>query len=172
MPAKTIASITINAPRAAVFKTAAGISPSDLIKAHGPLPGIISGDGHDTPWEAVGQKRRHMMSDGSSVNEELTAFALNDHYAYRVSDFTGPFAKLVDHAIGEWRFTEEAPGKTRIDWTYKFFPKGALAAPIVTLIVKALWPGYLNAALERVKECAEAAIKKEKVGDDGSPAKM
>jgi len=155
MPIQTSTAITIDAPRAHVFQSAAGIDPCALIQKHGPLPGIVNCEGHDAPWSEVGQRRRHTLSDNSSVNEELIDFAENEHYAYRVTDFTGPFTSLVDHARGEWRFTEISPTTARIDWTYSFFPKGALAAPLLWFIVKLLWPGYLMSALARVKEKAQ-----------------
>ncbi len=156
MPIQTSAAITVDAPLTHVFQTAAAIDPRALIQKQGPLPGIVNCEGHDAPWSETGQRRKHTLSDNSSVNEELTAFEENKHYTYRVTDFTGPFAALVEHAFGEWRFTETDPATTRIGWTYSFFPKSALAAPLLWFIVKFLWPGYLMSALTRVKEKAES----------------
>jgi Polyketide cyclase / dehydrase and lipid transport len=154
-PIQTSAAITINAPLAHVFQTAAAMDPCALIQDHGPLPGIVNCQGHTAPWSAIGQQRKHTLSDKSSADEELTAFSQDEHYAYRVTNFTGPFAKLVDEASGEWRFTSLAPETTSVVWTYSFTPRRALAAPALWLIVKLLWPGYLGSALARVKQKAE-----------------
>ncbi len=155
MPAQTSSAITINASLPHVFQTAAAMDPCALIQDHGPLPGIVNCQGHTEPWSAIGQQRKHTLSDNSSVNEELTVFELDEHYAYRVTDFTGPFAALIDQANGEWRFTAVSPATTRVVWSYSFTPKRKLAAPAVWFIVKLLWPGYLGSALARVKQKAE-----------------
>ena len=155
MPVQTSASITIDTPIAKTFETAAAIDARVLVQQHGPLPGIVNVEGHDAPWSAVGQKRHMTLTDGSAVDEELTIFSTGHNFAYRVSNFTGVFAALVDHAIGEWHFTAVGADKTRIDWTYKFFPKGMIAEPVLWFVVKLLWPGYLKAALTRLKEQAE-----------------
>lgn len=155
MAATTKASIVIDAPLPHVFATAAAIDPRELIRPHGPLPGIDDVSGHDAPWTAPGQHRTYRLSDGSSVDEELTALAEDESFSYRVSNFTGAFAPLVREAQGDWRFTAHGEAQTGIDWTYAFTPTGALAAPLVGLIVKLLWTGYMSAALARVKDKAE-----------------
>lgn len=155
MPVEVLVSQTIDAPVAGAFYVATSITPTDLIKKRGILPGIVSGDGHDLPWDTVGQRRRHHLTDNSSVNEELITFEQNTRFAYKVSDFSGPFALLVREAIGEWRFEKLDADRTRIDWIYRFFPKSDLAKPVLWLIVKLAWPGYLGAALSRVKEKVE-----------------
>jgi len=155
MPVQTSIALTINAPIARVFEIAAGMDPRALIRNHGLLPGIIETLGHDAPWSAVGQKRRHVLSDKSSISEMLTAFNLNTTFAYDLTDFTGVFAALVRDARAEWHFTKLGQAKTQIDWTYFFQSTNAIAEPLLWFIVKLLWPGYLRAALVRVKEKAE-----------------
>ena len=156
MPVQISVSAHIDAPLARVFDTAASIDPRALIRRHGPLPAIINTEGHDAPWSAIGQIRRHALSDNSSVCEELTAFAPAITFSYRLSEFTGAFAPLVHEARADWHFTQAAWGRTRIDWTYVFTATGPLAEPFLWFIVKLFWPGYLHEALARVKEKAEA----------------
>ena len=155
MPVQTSAVITVEAPLAAVFSTAASIDARELIQPQGILPGIEDVEGHDAPWSAIGEVRRHTLSDGASVREELISFARDSHFAYRVTDFTGAFAPIVSHAKGEWHFTQLGAEKTQIDWTYSFTPTGPIAEPVVWFIVKLFWPGYLKAALSRVKNKCE-----------------
>jgi len=155
MPVQTSVALSINAPLSQTFAIAAGFDPSALIMKYGPLPGIVKTDGHDAPWSAIGQQRKHTLSDNSSVNEELVAFTRDSTFAYRVTDFTGLFAALARSARGEWHFTMTGAEKTQIDWTYSFFPSGPVAEPLLWFVVKTLWPGYLRAALNRVKAAAE-----------------
>ncbi len=155
MHVQTSVALTINAPLSQTFAVATGIEARALIKKHGFLPGIVQTEGHDAPWTAVGQRRRHTLTDNSSVNEELIAFTQNSTFAYNVSDFTGLFAAIVRSARGEWHFTTTGAEKTQIDWTYYFFPRTPIAEPLLWFVVKSLWPGYLRAALHRVKAAAE-----------------
>ena len=114
------------------------------------------GSPYDAPWSTVGETRRHKLSDNSSVCEELTSFAQEKTFAYRLTEFTGALSPLVSHARAEWHFTQGSILRTRIDWTYIFVPAGPLAEPFLWFIVKLFWPGYLKAALARVKAKAEA----------------
>lgn len=154
MSVQTSVAVVIHAPISRVFDIAASIPPSDLIRPYGPLPGVAKTDGADV-WRAAGDLRRHTLTDKSSVNEELTRFARDSHYAYRLSDFTGAFSALVAEGRAEWRFTPLGAAKTQIDWIYAVEPKSPAAEPLVWLIVKLLWPGYLRAALGRLKIKAE-----------------
>lgn len=156
MSVQTSVAVCIDAPLSHTFKIAAAMDARALIRPHGPLPGVVGVDGHDAPWSAPGQLRRYTLSDKSSVNEELTAFTLDHTYAYSLSDFTGLFSAIARSARAEWHFTKVGSEKSQIDWTYFFTPNGPVAEPVLWFVVKMLWPGYLRAALMRVKEKAES----------------
>lgn len=156
-PISTTVMITIAAPPRKVFNAARGLDIPSTMRAHGPLPGVKTVEGFTGPYSAPGEVRRMTLTDGSSVREELTAFAPDKSYAYRLDGFTGAFASLVERGEAEWRFAHSTPGETRIEWTYAFTPKSTAAVPAVWLIVKALWPGYMRAALKRLKAEIEKA---------------
>lgn len=147
--------ITVAASRETAFNVAVSIDPRRLVQQFGPLPAIIGGDGHEAPWRRVGQRRRHLLSDETSVNEELTLYEPPNRFAYRVTEFTGPFAALAQEATGAWSFMATTDSRTMIIWRYDFMPNSSAAAPALYLIAKLFWPGYLNAALRRVKDHAE-----------------
>jgi hypothetical protein len=100
--------------------------------------------------------RRHQLSDDSSVREELIAFERDKTFGYRLTKFTGAFAQIAAHARADWHFTQEAAGRTKIDWTYAFTPASMATEPVLWFVVKLFWPGYLKSALARVKQRAEA----------------
>lgn len=154
-PVSTSQSILINAPRQRVFSTAAGMPPSDLIKPSLILPGIETMETPPPPWQGVGDTRHHDLTDGTSVDEEITAFAQDEYYAYRITGFEGPFGKLVSEGVGEWTFDWRGPEATHVTWDYRFTPKSSSVRPFVAAIVAALWPGYLKGALKRVKTHSE-----------------
>ena len=155
MPIQISVTETVSAPAQDVFNTAISIDARELIQKHGVLPGITDVSGHDAPWAAIGDVRIHTLSDNSSVREELVTFTPSSTFAYRLTDFSGAFAPLVKGAHAEWHFTQASASRTKIDWTYAFTPKSMAAEPILWFIVKLFWPGYLKAALARVKDKAE-----------------
>ncbi|MCA8895079.1 MAG: SRPBCC family protein [Parvularculaceae bacterium] len=156
-PVTTAAAITVNAPIDRVFDAACGCDVPAIIKGHGALPGVLKIEEHEAPWSEPGQKRLVWLTDGSSVREELIAFSKGRSFAYRVTSFTGPFAALVSEGKGEWNFSATGPSATHIDWTYSFTPKSIFTKPAVLFIVNVLWPGYIRAALQRLKQDIEKA---------------
>ncbi|WP_425408363.1 SRPBCC family protein [Hyphococcus sp.] len=156
MPVQISVCETVNAPASDVFDAAVSMDARELIKAHGPMPGIRNVEGHDAPWEKIGDKRRHTLSDNSSVDEELIAFTPPQTFGYRLTNFKGAMAPLVKGARADWHFTQSSAERTKIDWTYAFTPTSLAAEGVLWFFVKLFWPGYLKAALSRVKEKAEA----------------
>lgn len=153
-PIAVTVSADVQAPLSHVFAVAVPVDLTKVMLKRGPLPGVRSIEGQTGPWNQAGQSRRIHLTDGSSVHEVMTEYVRNVSFSYRVTGFSGPFGALIDHAKGDWRFTEAGPA-THIDWTYTFTPRSGLAAPILRLIVRALWPGYIGAALARIKALAE-----------------
>lgn len=156
MPVQISVSEIVDAPARDVFHTTISMDARELIQKHGILPGIVDVSGHDAPWEKIGDVRRHSLSDNSSVREELVTFTPNDTFSYRLTEFTGAFSPLVKGARADWHFTQTSAARTKIDWTYAFTPTSMAAEPILWFVVKLFWPGYLKAALHRVKQKAES----------------
>lgn len=151
----TGAATAIEAPARAVFDIARGSEVPAIVKAHGGLPGVLKVEPHEGSWSAVGQRRLLRLSDGTSLVEELTEFEDGARFAYVASGFTGPFGALVAEARGEWRVEATGPGTSRLEWRYVFTPKGPVAAAAVLFIARVIWPGYIRAALARIKARAE-----------------
>lgn len=146
--------IRVAAPLSAVFAVAAGPDVPALFRARGLVPGVVAVSGHEGAWSAPGETRLLSLSDGASVREELLEFRSNESFTYRVSGLTGLFGVLMREARGEWRLCETAPGETYIEWIYRFSP-APFAALAGRFVVSALWPGYMRAALARIKSAAE-----------------
>ena len=58
----------------------------------------------------------------------------------------------VQEARGRWQFHKVSPGTCRVEWTYGFYPKNAVAAGILRLLVKRVWRGVMTAALAQIAE--------------------
>ncbi|MEO1251239.1 MAG: SRPBCC family protein [Pseudomonadota bacterium] len=153
-PVVITAVITICAPRPNVFQTATDMRAADFVRPRFPLPGISATDGG--PWRRIGDRRHHVLTDESSVDEELTAHARDEAFAYRVTGFEGVFGRIVSKATAEWRFDWRGPELTQVEWTYSFSPRSEGGRVPLAIIAKLFWPGYLRAALRCVKEQAES----------------
>ncbi len=111
----------------------------------GPLPAVTEVRNQTGAWDAVGQTRTLLLSDGGSVVETITDADSPTLFAYELSDFQKLFGRLVSGARAEWRFERVGSG-TRIRWTYEFH---ALAGRgwIVGLIVRLFWARYMKRVL-------------------------
>lgn len=125
------------------------LTPSDPTRFYprfGPLPAVVAVHEQSGDWQGLGQSRRLELSDGGSVVETLEVVDPPARFAYRLTRFTGPFARLVDHAEADWRFPAAESG-CRIEWSYRFVPRGPASALIVAIIVRLLWAPYMRRVL-------------------------
>ncbi len=152
-PIVSDSSIFIKAPVDKTFALALGFDVPAIIKRQGLLPGVKSVAGTAGAWSQAGQKRILTLTDGSNVEETLIEVAPSS-YKYRVANFSGPFKFLVKEANAAFAAEPRQNGSTLI-WTYEFTPTSALAAPIVSVIASSLWTGWMDAALERLKDVLE-----------------
>ena len=125
------------------------LAPPGFYPKFGPLPAVTVVQDQTGVWDAVGQTRTLLLSDGGSVVETITDYRRGEFFAYELTEFQKLFGKLVSGARAEWSFSnvqlEAGPG-TRIDWTYTFFPKPG-AGLIVAAIVSLFWGPYMRRVL-------------------------
>lgn len=148
---------TIEAPAEKAFEHIVPIDLTSIFTGYGPLP-AVTGTQHQTGgWNAAGQTRTVLLSDGSSAQEALTAYEYPARFAYTVSGFTGVLRFFTREAHGEWWF-ERASGKeaTTVRWRYEFVSRAKFLEPLVCLITQRLWRGYMRKALNLSKAQVEA----------------
>lgn len=146
----------MNAPPPCVFDAARSLDAVAIIRDHGPLPGVARVEGDTAPWSAPGQQRTITSQDGTVLRETLIRYEPPRAYAYRIGNIEGALARLAAGGESEWRVAPVADG-CELFWTYTLTPKSALAAPALWIFLRALWPGYMDAALHRLKALIEAA---------------
>jgi len=119
-----------------------------VLTGYGPLPAVVRTSGNTGGWDQPGSARRIHLADGTTVREQVTHYSPPGHFAYRVWEFGNPIIRtLASEARGEWIFTD-APGGTRVTWTYTFTARNGLAAIPLAGIAQALWRGYMDVCLE------------------------
>lgn len=121
------------------------LDPTLYYPRFGPLPAVVGVRDQSGPWDAVGQTRRLLLSDGGHVVETITDADSPTYFAYELSDFQRVLGKLVTGARAEWRFGKDVDG-TSIDWTYTFFPRRGRHA-VVAAIVALFWAPYMRRVL-------------------------
>ena len=85
----------------------------------------------DGPYGTVGARRLVCKTDGSiSVEEVLLTESNSDasRFRYVVWNQTGEKFRDVAYAVGEFVRTQPAPGKTHVDWTYRFALRSGLSS--------------------------------------------
>jgi hypothetical protein len=135
----------VRADVATTWRIATPLTPVGFYPKFGPLPAVIAVDDQTGAWDAAGQTRTLVLSDGGSVVEHLRDVHPDMYFAYELSDFQKLFGRIVRGARAEWRFSE-VDGGTRIHWTYTFF-----ALPgrrwLLAAIVGNLWAPYMRRVL-------------------------
>ncbi|MFD4138722.1 SRPBCC family protein [Streptomyces sp. NPDC058572] len=117
-----------------------------IFTGFGPLPAVTGVRDQTGSWDHVGVSRRPVLSDGTTVFEQITSCSPPDSFAYEVSGLTNVLGRLVHGAIGSWDFARTAGGGTRIGWTYAFRPK-RFRTLLVRLLIAPAWRLYMRRAL-------------------------
>jgi hypothetical protein len=121
----------------------------------GVLPAVVDVRAQTGGWDAAGQTRTVVMSDGSSFTETLRVVT-EPLFAYELTEFTGFFGMLVDHARSEWRVVADADGSS-IAWTYAFTSKPGRGL-FVAAIVRLAWAGYMRKVLPAIAASTAVAV--------------
>jgi hypothetical protein len=127
------------------WQIAQPITPVGFYPKFGPLPAVTEVRNQTGAWDAAGQTRTLMLSDGGSVIEHTKIVEKPGFFAYELTDFQKLFGKLVSGARAEWTFTA-VDGGTRIDWSYEFHPYPR-AGFVVGAIVTLFWAPYMKRVL-------------------------
>jgi hypothetical protein len=121
------------------------LTPAGFYPKSGLLPAVLEVRDQTGAWDAPGQTRQLMLSDGGSVVEHIRTVESPSFFAYELTDFQKLFGRIVKYARSEWRFTEVAEG-THIQWTYTFFALPGMRW-VLAAIVGLLWRPYMAKVL-------------------------
>jgi len=138
------ASAHVAAPPSDVFRRLTQHDATRFYPRSGVLPAVVEVRDQTGGWDAAGQTRTVVMSDGGTFTETLRVVT-EPVFAYDLTEFTGFFGVLVARARSEWRVTADGDGST-IDWTYAFTAKPGRGL-LVAAIVRLAWAGYMRTVL-------------------------
>jgi hypothetical protein len=117
-----------------------------ILRRWGPVPAVVGTRDLSGPWNTPGSQRTVVLGDGSTAREEVLEWERPAHFRYRVDSFTSPLGRMVDHAIGDFRFE---PGSA-FTWTYAFAPRRGCGL-LVRSFVRLAWSRYMS-------QCADASV--------------
>lgn len=151
-----IVEIIIDQPIEQAFLGIVPIELSKVFTGYGPLPAVSGVSDQVGGWDAEGQTRTVLLSDGSSANERITEYQYPEYFSYTVSRFTGIFRFVTTSANGEWWFEPLSEKQTHVKWRYTYNSRSAVVAPLLWFIVNVFWRGYMNKSLTLTKHYIES----------------
>jgi hypothetical protein len=148
-------STLVRAPQQTAFEHVVLLDLPSVLRNYGPLPAVVGTDEHVGSWNAVGDSRRILLSDGTRAREELLTFDRPNGFTYRVGELTSSMRRLTPGANGRWQFEDAGDGTTRVTWRYAFEPRSVVARPVLWLLARLLWRGYMRTVLKAIREQIE-----------------
>ena len=145
----------MRAPRERVFDVFAPIDLRQILTGYGPMPAVAAVEDQQGNWDRAGQSRVIRLADGSSMREALTRVERPQHFAYTISELSGPLARLTSVFHGAWWF-EDSGEHTHARWQYRFEPRSAWLRAPTFLVVRGFWQPYMARALALASRLAEA----------------
>lgn len=115
------------------------------------VPGVVRSEPLPGSAESgVGSRRRLTLTDGTFMDEEVTAFERPVEHSYRwLKAPPMPIGLIVRSAEGSWHFAPEGSG-TRIHWRYRFQLSSPLALPFALPLVAA-FRSWMGKSADRVQ---------------------
>jgi hypothetical protein len=107
----------------AVVMQAANRPLHEVIRPTKELPGVSGTFNLEGHFGTPGSRRFVCLTDGSTVVEEVLHSEVNPdnrRFRYVVWNYTGKKFRDVSYAVGEFVYTQPAPDKTHVNWTYRF----------------------------------------------------
>ncbi len=154
-PIAVVAETTTETDIHTTFTTIVPIDLTKIFTGHWFLPAVQSTKNVTGAWDAEGQSRTVCLSDGSEAQEELVSYTLPKSFSYKISGFTGSLKYLAKSAEGQWWFETVSDGTTHVKWRYAFNPVSILTLPVLWVVAKVFWAGYMKKALTICKAYSE-----------------
>ncbi len=119
-----------------------------------PIKGVR--DQTDDDWSAAGESRTILMADGGTLLEQLTDVVRPSHFAYTITDVTGPMKPLVASAHGKWSFVPNGAG-VEIIWTWTVQPRSAVSGLLMP-VFGWLWKGNARQGFDRIEKILSVPV--------------
>jgi hypothetical protein len=133
-PPQVKITMTINSPVNTAFEYIVPVKLSHIFKRYKRFPAILKTN-EPEKWYKGGLQRTVFFEDGTTAQESLLTVIPHQSFSYKIENFTSSLKSLALKVEGDWQFEALENGQTKIEWTYKIFPKNGLAKTILKLFV-------------------------------------
>lgn len=152
MRVSTVASVECQVSVEKLFDAATSMETlSTILRPVGPLPGVERAWIPGGAATAKGVHRSVVLTDGATLDEEVTAWEPPRVHEYRVTGFARPFSLLVRHAIARWTFDSLGADRSRVTWRYEFALTSRLASPLALPLVKVAMHKLMQSTLDNLR---------------------
>jgi hypothetical protein len=126
------------------------------------LPGVLSTTPMRGTWGQNGAIRRVHLDNGHYAFDLILNNQFPDVFQYQVYGFTNEAARVAEYIYAELKYTEPAPGKTTLTWTYSMKPTSALTRPLASNFINSRFAPYMEAGMNNMLAAAQAAAAEQK----------
>ena len=145
----------------AIVMRAANRPLQEVIRPTKELPGVTGTFNLEGRFGTPGSRRFVCLTDGSTVVEEVLFSEVNPdnrRFRYAVWNYTSSKFRDVSYAVGEFVYTQPAPDKTHVNWTYRFaLEKGRDPGLFRKSFLESAFAEWMRSVLDLKRSTAEAA---------------
>lgn len=149
-------SFTVEVPLAQMTAWFATAPLEDIAGGTSDIPAVARTELLTERWGGANARRRVILDDGSTALEDILVDDLPARFRYIAWNYTSDAARFVEYGVGEFRLSDADDGRTRVDWTYAFKPRGALGRMLVGRFVNTTWRAWMESAAAAMADGAEA----------------
>jgi hypothetical protein len=162
------ATASVDSRASKVFPRLTQHDPSKFYPKYGVLPAVVAVRDQTGGWDAAGQTRTLVLSDGGTLLETLRS-AHAPVFAYDLTHFTGLFGLLVANAHSEWMVVadDDDGERSTITWTYSFTSRPGRGF-VIAAIVRLAWAPYMRRVLPPI---AAWTVARPEVGSRRTPTR-
>ncbi|KFF03212.1 SRPBCC family protein [Flavobacterium reichenbachii] len=153
---QTTVVIVVDATIEKAFNYIAPIYLPHIFPGAGLIPGIKDTSVNEG-WNKAGLNRTVYFADGSTSQETMLTYVEAKSFTYKNENFTSPVLRaLMQRLEGEWFFTTDNDGRTRIEWTYRTIPTNFVARIFIRTVLLRYFKRMLQQAVDICKEDLES----------------
>lgn len=117
------------------------------------VPGVTRIDPLIGTWQAPGDRRRVVFTDGHSAVEEIIQSPRPQQFRYVAWNLTNRTGRYTTYAVGEFAFSGTQQG-THVRWTYSFRPKVWPDGLLIRSFVQTEYREFMTSALAAMRQQA------------------
>lgn len=124
---------------------------TEYLKPIGDIAAPVEGTVLQGNWPEEGAARRLRLEDGHYIIERIL---INepDLFKYQIWVFTNSAGHGIDQIVGEQRWIDLGPGRSRFEWDYKIKPRFFVLRPFIARMRSNTVEPYLQGAVDRMAE--------------------